>query len=76
MNVVPSQLAQLSVSALPSAQELDRALRDASPAEIVAAALKIWSGDIRANVAKAQAMVLERARDNGLAALGQWSRAD
>ncbi|RTE90432.1 phosphoadenylyl-sulfate reductase [Bradyrhizobium sp. LVM 105] len=40
MNVVASQLAQASVSALPSAEELDRALRDASPAEIVAAALK------------------------------------
>src|SRR6476661_4780069 len=39
------------------------------------AALKIWSQDIHANVAKAQAMVLERARDNGLAALGRWSKA-
>ena len=39
------------------------------------AALKIWSGDVKANVAKAQAMVLERARDNGLAALGQWPGA-
>ena len=28
------------MSALPSAEELDRALRDASPAEIIAAALK------------------------------------
>jgi fructose-bisphosphate aldolase class I len=37
------------------------------------AAMKIWSGDIRANVASAQAMVLERARDNGLAAMGRWS---
>ena len=39
------------------------------------AALKIWSQDIHANVAKALAMVLERARDNGLAALGRWSKA-
>jgi fructose-bisphosphate aldolase class I len=39
------------------------------------AALKIWAQDIHANVAKAQAMVLERARDNGLAALGRWSKA-
>jgi fructose-bisphosphate aldolase class I len=39
------------------------------------AALKIWSQDIHANVAKAQAMVLERARDNGMAALGRWSKA-
>jgi len=37
------------------------------------AALKIWSKDIQANVAAAQQMVHERARDNGLAALGQWS---
>jgi phosphoadenosine phosphosulfate reductase len=40
VNVVPSQLAPVSVSVPPSAEELDRALRDASPAEIVAAALK------------------------------------
>ncbi|HVI26088.1 MAG TPA: class I fructose-bisphosphate aldolase [Xanthomonadaceae bacterium] len=40
-----------------------------------AAALKIWAQDINANVAKAQAMVYERAKDNGLAALGQWKRA-
>ena len=39
------------------------------------AALKIWSQDIAGNVAKAQAMVLERARDNGMAALGRWSKA-
>ncbi|HTA65628.1 MAG TPA: class I fructose-bisphosphate aldolase, partial [Xanthomonadaceae bacterium] len=37
------------------------------------AALKIWSKDLQVNVAAAQKMVHERARDNGLAALGQWS---
>jgi len=39
------------------------------------AALKIWGQDIAANIGKAQAMVFARARDNGLAALGQWNRA-
>jgi fructose-bisphosphate aldolase class I len=39
------------------------------------AALKIWAQDPANNLAKAQAMVYERARDNGLAALGQWSKA-
>jgi fructose-bisphosphate aldolase class I len=39
------------------------------------AALKIWAQDTANNVAKAQAMVYERAKDNGLAALGQWKRA-
>jgi fructose-bisphosphate aldolase class I len=39
------------------------------------AALKIWAQDIAHNVAKAQAMVFERAKDNGMAALGQWKRA-
>ena len=39
------------------------------------AALKIWSQDLVGNVAKAQEMVFARARDNGLAALGQWKRA-
>lgn len=34
-----------TVSALPSAEELDRALRDASPAEIIAAALKTVGRD-------------------------------
>ncbi|NUS38707.1 MAG: fructose-bisphosphate aldolase class I [Lysobacter sp.] len=38
------------------------------------AALKIWAQDTAANVAKAQAVVYERAKDNGLAALGQWVR--
>lgn len=36
------------------------------------AALKLWSKDLSGNVAKAQAVVYERARENGLAALGQW----
>jgi fructose-bisphosphate aldolase class I len=39
------------------------------------AALKLWSEDIVNNVAAAQKTVYERARDNGLAALGEWSRA-
>ncbi|WP_024889462.1 class I fructose-bisphosphate aldolase [Luteimonas huabeiensis] len=38
------------------------------------AALKLWSEDLVGNVAKAQETVYARARDNGLAALGQWSR--
>ncbi|MET4276322.1 MULTISPECIES: phosphoadenylyl-sulfate reductase [unclassified Bradyrhizobium] len=44
MNVVAPQ-ASTSVTALPSAEELDRALRDASPAEIIAAALKTVGRD-------------------------------
>ena len=36
------------------------------------AALKIWSQDLVNNVAKAQETVFARARDNGLAALGQF----
>jgi fructose-bisphosphate aldolase class I len=39
------------------------------------AALKIWSQDIVNNVRKAQETVYARARDNGLAALGQWKQA-
>lgn len=39
------------------------------------AALKLWSQDVAANVAKAQDTVFARARDNGLAALGQWKPA-
>ena len=39
------------------------------------AALKLWSQDMAGNFAKAQRTVYERARDNGLAALGQWSKA-
>lgn len=40
MNAIAPQLPTTSVFALPSADELDRALRDASPTEIIAAALK------------------------------------
>ncbi len=36
------------------------------------AALKLWSQDLVGNVATAQQTVFARARDNGLAALGQW----
>jgi fructose-bisphosphate aldolase class I len=36
------------------------------------AALKLWSEDIKGNVASAQKIVHERAKENGLAALGQW----
>ena len=39
------------------------------------AALKLWSQDLVNNLAKAQQTVYERARDNGLAALGQWKKA-
>ena len=39
------------------------------------AALKLWAQDIAANVAKAQETVFARARDNGLAALGEWKAA-
>ena len=39
------------------------------------AALKLWSKDIAGNVAIAQQTVYARARDNGLAALGQWVSA-
>ena len=39
------------------------------------AALKIWSQDLVNNIAKAQETVFARARDNGLAALGQWKKA-
>src|SRR5690606_8659296 len=38
------------------------------------AALKLWSQDLVGNYDKAQATVYERAKANGLAALGQWSR--
>jgi fructose-bisphosphate aldolase class I len=37
------------------------------------AALKLWSADLVGKVAEAQQTVFARARDNGLAALGQWS---
>ena len=36
------------------------------------AALKLWAQDMAGNFAKAQQTVYERARANGLAALGQW----
>lgn len=36
------------------------------------AALKIWGQDIVNNVGKAQETVYARARDNGLAAMGEW----
>ena len=39
------------------------------------AALKLWSQDVAANVAGARDTVFARARDNGLAALGQWKPA-
>ncbi|MFC3550869.1 class I fructose-bisphosphate aldolase [Lysobacter cavernae] len=39
------------------------------------AALKLWSQDLVGNLAKAQQTVFERARANGLAALGQWQSA-
>lgn len=43
MNAIAPQVS--TVSALPSADELDRSLRDASPAEIIAAALKTAGRD-------------------------------
>ncbi|WP_045767774.1 class I fructose-bisphosphate aldolase [Xanthomonas albilineans] len=36
------------------------------------AALELWSRDIKGHVAKAQQVVYERAKENGLAALGKW----
>ena len=39
------------------------------------AALKLWSKDLAGNVGVAQDTVFARARDNGLAALGQWKKA-
>ncbi|MGH8031851.1 MAG: class I fructose-bisphosphate aldolase [Luteimonas sp.] len=39
------------------------------------AALELWSKDLVGNLASAQATVHARARDNGLAALGQWDEA-
>jgi fructose-bisphosphate aldolase class I len=39
------------------------------------AALKLWSQDMTGNYAAAQATVAERARANGLAALGEWKPA-
>ncbi|HVH33026.1 MAG TPA: class I fructose-bisphosphate aldolase [Tahibacter sp.] len=39
------------------------------------AALKLWSNDMAANFADAQKIVAQRARENGLAALGQWKKS-
>ena len=39
------------------------------------AALKLWAQDLANNVGAAQQTVFDRARDNGLAALGQWKSA-
>ncbi|HEY4582154.1 MAG TPA: class I fructose-bisphosphate aldolase [Lysobacter sp.] len=36
------------------------------------AALRLWAQDMQGNYGKAQETVFARARDNGLAALGQW----
>ena len=36
------------------------------------AALKIWGADIANNFAEAQKTVYARAKDNGLAAKGEW----
>ena len=38
------------------------------------AALKLWGKDMAANFADAQKTVAQRARENGLAALGQWKK--
>ncbi|EHR00691.1 phosphoadenylyl-sulfate reductase [Bradyrhizobium sp. WSM471] len=45
MNAIAPPVSSISASALPSAEELDRALRDASPAEIIADALKAVGRD-------------------------------
>lgn len=39
------------------------------------AALKLWSQDMGKNFADAQKTVAQRARENGLAALGQWKKS-
>ncbi len=39
------------------------------------AALKLWARDMQKNFAEAQKTVALRARENGLAALGQWQKA-
>jgi fructose-bisphosphate aldolase class I len=39
------------------------------------AALKLWSKDMAQNFADAQKTVAQRARENGLAALGQWKKS-
>jgi fructose-bisphosphate aldolase class I len=38
------------------------------------AALQLWAKDMQANYAEAQKMVHLRAKQNGLAALGQWRK--
>ncbi len=40
---------------------------------MVSAALQVWAKDTQANRAEAQKVVCARARENGLAALGQWN---
>jgi phosphoadenosine phosphosulfate reductase len=45
VNAIAPQISSSSAPALPSADELDRALRDASPAEVIAAALKTVGRD-------------------------------
>lgn len=45
MNAMANQFESQSASVLPTADELDRALRDAAPAEIIAAALKTVGRD-------------------------------
>jgi fructose-bisphosphate aldolase class I len=37
------------------------------------AALKLWAKDTKANIAKAQQTVFDRAKENGQAALGKWN---
>jgi fructose-bisphosphate aldolase class I len=39
------------------------------------AALKLWAQNMGANFADAQKIVAQRARENGLAALGRWAKA-
>jgi len=39
------------------------------------AALELWAQDLAGNFASAQQTVFSRARENGLAALGQWRKA-
>ena len=39
------------------------------------AALKLWGKDMAANFASAQSTVAQRAKENGLAALGQWKKS-
>jgi fructose-bisphosphate aldolase class I len=39
------------------------------------AALKLWAKDLVKNFADAQKIVVSRAKENGLAALGQWQKA-